>query len=120
MSNLEHNGIKRLANACRFSWQGLYACYQNEEAFRQEVWLFLVGLPLAMYLGDTLIEVALMTSALLVLMVVELLNSALEAVVDRIGLERHELSGRAKDMGSAAVTLTIVMVVCVWGSCLYN
>ena len=109
-----NKGITRLLKAGQFSWQGISAAYKHEEAFRQEVWVSLLGIPLAIWWGDTGVEKAFMIGSLLLLMIVELLNSAIEAVVDRIGMERHELAGRAKDMGSAAVTIAIINTVLVW------
>jgi len=93
---------------------GLKASYKTEAAFRQEVWLAIVLIPLALFLGDNAIEVSLMIGSVLLLMITELLNTAVELVVDRIGAEFHELSGRAKDTGSAAVFLAIILVVVVW------
>ena len=82
--------------------------------FRQEVWALIVAVPLALWLGDDSVEKALMIGSVLLLLIVELLNSAVEAVVDRTGMEPHKLSGRAKDMGSAAVLLAIINVVVIW------
>lgn len=109
-----NRGLKRLIMATKYSWQGFVATYQNEEAFRQEVWLACVLIPAGLWLGDTGIEKVLLVGSVLLLMIIELLNSAVEAVVDRIGSERHELSGRAKDMGSSAVMLGIVILVLTW------
>lgn len=114
MADNDNKGIQRLINASRYSWQGVKAAYKHEEAFRQEVWLFIVAVPLALWLGDTTIEKVLMIISVLLVMIVEILNSAIEAVVDRFGGEIHELSGRAKDMGSAAVTLSLLNVVIIW------
>lgn len=114
MADSKHKGMQRLVNATQYSWQGIKAAYKHEEAFRQEVWLFIVAIPLALWLGDTVIEKILMIVSVLLVMIVEILNSAIEAVVDRFGGEVHELSGRAKDMGSAAVTLSLLNVVIVW------
>ncbi|HHL18216.1 MAG TPA: diacylglycerol kinase [Thiothrix sp.] len=114
MANNENKGIQRLLNASRYSWQGIKAAYKHEEAFRQEVWLFIVAVPLALWLGETAIEKSLMIVSVLLVMIVEILNSAIEAVVDRFGGEIHELSGRAKDMGSAAVTLSLLNAVIIW------
>ena len=94
--------------------KGLTAAYRHEAAFRQEVWLACVLIPLAVWLGDNWTETILLIGSLLLLLIVELLNSAIEAVVDRVGEEIHELSGRAKDMGSAAVFLTMVLVCLTW------
>jgi len=109
-----NTGLKRIAKAAQYSWQGFRASYKHEEAFRQEVFLLIVGVPLALWLGDSAVEKALMIGALLLVLIVELLNSAIEAVVDRTGMERHKLSGRAKDMGSAAVTLALLNALMIW------
>lgn len=101
-------------NAWRFSRAGFRAAYRHEEAFRQEVWSLLLLLPLGLWLGKSPVERALLVGSLLLVPIVELLNSAIEANVDRIGLERHELSGRAKDIASAAVFLVIVLATSVW------
>lgn len=109
-----NTGLTRIIKAAQYSWQGFRAAYQNEEAFRQEVWLMVFAIPLALWFGDNGVEKALMIGSVMLLLIVELLNSAVEAVVDRIGMERHLLSGRAKDMGSAAVTLAIFNAILVW------
>ena len=109
-----NKGISRIIKATVYSWQGLRAAYRYEEAFRQEVWLCLVMIPLGLYLGDGGVEKALLVGSLLLLPLIEILNSALEAVVDRVGEEQHELSGRAKDMGSAAVAIAIALAAAVW------
>ena len=109
-----NKGFTRLIKAAQFSRQGLRAAYQHEEAFRQEVWLAITLIPLGMYLGENGVEKALLVVSVLLLPIVEILNSAIEAVVDRIGQEKHELSGRAKDMGSAAVALALVLLVLTW------
>ncbi len=114
MADNSNKGISRLVNATRFSWQGLRAAYKHEEAFRQEAWGLILAVPLALWLGDSGVEKALMIGSVLLLLIVELLNSAVEAAIDRIGAERHELSGRAKDMGSAAVLLATIHVIVVW------
>jgi diacylglycerol kinase (ATP) len=105
--------------ATRYSWQGFRAAYRHEEAFRQEFWLCLVLVPLGLYLGAGGVEKALLVASVLLLPLVEILNSALEVVVDRFGEERHELSGRAKDMASAAVALAILIMALVWGLVLF-
>ena len=107
-------GLKRIINATAYSWLGLKAAYRHESAFRQEVWLALILVPLGYYLGDSWSDKAALTVSVLFVLVVELLNSAIEAVVDRIGDEIHELSGRAKDMGSAAVLISLVITATVW------
>ena len=109
-----NQGFTRIIKAAQFSWQGLCAAYRYEEAFRQETWLCILMIPLGLYLGENGVEKALLVSSVLLLPIVEILNSAIEAVVDRVGTEPHELSGRAKDMGSAAVALSIVLLGLVW------
>ena len=114
MAKKGSTGFSRIIKATGYSWQGLCAAYRHEAAFRQEMWLCSVMIPLGLYLGDNGIEKALLVSSVILLPLVEILNSALEAVVDRIGEERHELSGRAKDMASAAVVLAFVLTIVVW------
>jgi diacylglycerol kinase (ATP) len=114
MSYSGNRGIKRILKAAVYSWQGMKAAYQHEEAFRQELMLVIVLVPIGLYLGNGGVEKALLVGSVLLLPLVEILNSALEAVVDRFGKELHELSGRAKDMGSAAVFLAIVNLLTVW------
>jgi diacylglycerol kinase (ATP) len=109
-----NSGITRIIKASGYSWQGLCAAYRNEAAFRQETWLCVVMIPLGLYLGENGVEKALLVASVLLLPLVEILNSALEAVVDRFGEEQHELAGRAKDMGSAAVALAIILMIVVW------
>lgn len=110
-----YTGFKRVVKATQFSWQGFKAAWQNESAFRQECVLGLLLLPLAFLLGRTMEQVALMIAMLGLVLITELLNSAVEAVVDRVGDEYHDLAGRAKDMGSAAVFVSLALVVIVWG-----
>jgi diacylglycerol kinase (ATP) len=114
MANQNAKGFKRLVNACFFSIAGFKATWQHEEAFRQEVLLFLVSTPLAIWLGETAIEKVLLIGSVVLVLLVELLNSAVEAVVDRVGFEHHELSGRAKDIGSAAVMLSLIWAGITW------
>lgn len=114
MANHNVRGLRRILNAFGFSMAGFRACFRHEEAFRQEVYVLLVLVPLGIWLGDEPLERALLIGSLLIVPIVELLNSAVEANVDRVGLERHELSGRAKDIASAAVFLSIVLAVLVW------
>ncbi len=114
MAHRGKTGIKRIINATVFSWQGLCAAYRHEEAFRPEAWLCLVLVPLGLYLGDGGVEKALLVGSVILLPLIEILNSAIEAVVDRFGDEQHELSGRAKDMGSAAVALAILLAGLTW------
>lgn len=114
MAGQRHSGLRRLINAAGYSRAGLKACWQNEEAFRQELLLSLALLPLAWWLGDGGLERALLISSLLLVLIAELANSGIEAVVDRIGPERHELSARAKDIGSALVLLALLNAALVW------
>jgi len=110
----QNRGFLRFIEAAKYSSQGLKAAYKHEEAFRQEVWLGLLLLPAAIYIAETGVELALLIGSLILVLIVELLNSAVEAVVDRIGTEKHELSGRAKDIGSAAVSFSLLNVVIIW------
>lgn len=100
--------------------QGLKAAWQFEEAFRLELFALIVMLPAALWLGGSGIERALLVGSLLLVLIVELINSAVEAVVDRVGIEHHTLAGRAKDIGSAAVFMALVNVLVVWGFVLYD
>jgi diacylglycerol kinase (ATP) len=111
-------GLTRVWNAFHYSLAGLSAAYRHEDAFRQEVWLAAILLPAACLLPVDGVGRALMIASVLLVLVVELLNSALEAAVDRIGLEDHRLAKRAKDIGSAAVFVSLVNVAVVWGSVL--
>ncbi|WAR43780.1 diacylglycerol kinase [Methylomonas rapida] len=114
MANQNAKGFKRLINACFFSLAGFKATWRHEEAFRQEVALFIVTTPIALWLGSDGIEKVLLIGSVVLVLLVELLNSAVEAVVDRVGLEHHELSGRAKDIGSAAVMLSLAWAAATW------
>lgn len=107
-------GLRHVWSALHYSLDGLRAAYRNEDAFRQEVWIALIAVPVALWLGDSALERALMIGSVLLVMVVELLNSAIEAVVDRVSLERHPLSKRAKDIGSAAVFMALLNAAVVW------
>jgi len=113
-------GIDRVLHAARYSADGLRAAYRHESAFRQECWLAAVMLPLAFWLGRGWIETALLAASVLAVLVVELLNSAIEATVDRVSLELHELSKRAKDFGSAAVMLSLLGTACLWAAALWQ
>lgn len=108
-------GLRRLLNAFGYSMAGIKAAYQNEDAFRQEVLMAVVLIPLAFYLGETRLETAFMIACVLLVIIVELINSSIEATVDRISLENHLLAKRAKDIGSAAVMLSLFNLVIVWG-----
>jgi diacylglycerol kinase (ATP) len=111
-------GIKRIINAAGYSWKGIRSAYKHEAAFRQELWLAAVLIPAGVVLGGTLLDKALLVSSVLFVLVVELLNSAIESVVDRVSDEHHELAGRAKDMGSAAVLFALVVTAIVWAAVL--
>lgn len=108
-------GLRRLINATRYSAEGLGAAFRHEDAFRQEVVASLVLIPLAIWLGNSGLERALMVCSVLAVLVVELVNSAIEATVDRISLENHRLAKRAKDIGSAAVLVALLNAALVWG-----
>ena len=108
-------GVRRLLLAFVNSWKGFRGAFRSEAAFRQEVALAVVMLPLGVYLGKTPVEKALLVASVLLVLIVELLNTGIETVVDRIGLERHELSGLAKDVGSTAVLLSFAVLVVIWG-----
>ncbi len=114
------SGVGRILKATECSRQGFVAAWRFEAAFRQETGLALVMLPLSFWLAQSLQHWALLVSVLLLVLIVELLNSAIETLTDRVSLERHELSGRAKDLGSAAVTLSLTVVVVVWGVALWQ
>ena len=108
----------RILKAARWSMQGLQAAWMHESSFRLEVYLFVVLAPIGWWLGQTPVERVLLIGSMLLVLSVELLNSAVEAVIERYGPEFHELAGRAKDMGSAAVFVMMVNVLLVWGALL--
>lgn len=108
-------GLTRLINALRYSLDGLRTAYRHEDAFRQETWLATVLIPAALFLPVGTNGKALMIGSVLLVLIVELLNSAIEATVDRVSLERHRLAKRAKDIGSAAVLIALINVVATWG-----
>lgn len=112
-------GLTRLFNALGYSRDGLSAAWQNEAAFREETLLALIAIPLALYFGQSGIERALLIGSILLILIVEILNSGLEAVVDKASPEKHELAKRAKDMGSAAVLLSLVNAGLVWALILW-
>jgi diacylglycerol kinase (ATP) len=111
-------GLRRIWNAFFYSFDGFKAALRHEDAFRQEVLLAAILLPLAFWLGETGVEKALLSGSVLLVLMVELLNSGIEAVVDKASPEAHELAKRAKDMGSAAVMLTLLNALIVWLSVL--
>jgi diacylglycerol kinase (ATP) len=109
------SGLRRLTLAFVNSWQGFKGAFRFEAAFRQEVALAVVLIPLGCWLGKSGLEKALLVASVLLVLIVELLNTGIETVVDRIGLERHELSGLAKDVGSTAVLLSFALLGVIWG-----
>lgn len=113
-------GLKRVWNAFFYSLEGFKAAWKHEDAFRQEALLALVLIPLALFMVDTALERALLIASILLVLIVELINSAVEATVDRISLENHELAKRAKDIGSAAVMIALINVLVVWGLVLFG
>ena len=113
-------GFDRVRHAAGYSLDGLKAAYLGESAFRQELWLAAVLLPLAFWLGRGWVEVALLAGSVVLVMTVELLNSAIEATVDRVSFEMHDLSKRAKDFGSAAVMLSLLLTGGIWLSALWS
>ena len=110
-----HKGFKRLVSALGYSYFGLRACFVSEEAFRQEVFLALLLIPISFWIGETSAEKLLLCSSVLLVLIIELLNTAVERAIDRISFEKHELSKEAKDMGSAAVLLSLLLAGIVWG-----
>lgn len=107
-------GISRVLHATGHSIAGIRAAYRHESAFRQEFWLAVLMIPASFWLGRNWIEIALLAGTVLIVLIVELLNSGIEAAIDRISFELHELSGRAKDYASAAVFLSLVLCGAVW------
>lgn len=114
MTPKKQTGFSRIIKASGYSLAGLKAAWQHEAAFRQEVWLLAVLAPVGLFLGHNGIERAVLIASVMMVIVTELLNSGLEAVVDRIGLAYHPLAERAKDLGSAAVFVSMAMVIIVW------
>ena len=114
MAFQDARGLKRLLNAFRYSKEGFRKCFKYEEAFRQEVFASLVFVPLGIWLGNDGVERAVLIGSVLLVLIVELLNSAVEANVDRVGLEPHKLSARDKDIASAAVLTSLTMAATVW------
>jgi diacylglycerol kinase (ATP) len=113
-------GLRRLWNAFHYSLAGLKAAYRNEDAFRQEILLAAALIPLALFLPAGAVGKALMIASVLLVLIVELLNSAVEATIDRISLEDHPLAKRAKDIGSAAVLMSLINLVAVWALVLFG
>lgn len=112
-------GLDRVVRAAGYSIEGLASAYRGESAFRQEFWLAVVLLPLAFWVGRSWVEVALLAGSVLLVLIVELLNSGIEAAIDRVSYEIHDLSKRAKDLASAAVMLTLVLCGGIWVAALW-
>lgn len=113
-------GIDRVIHATGYSMAGLGTAYRSESAFRQEFWLALLMAPLAFWIGRSWVETALLIGSLLLVLIVELLNSGIEAAIDRVSLELHELSKRAKDLASAAVFLSLLLCAGIWLAALWQ
>ncbi|MES3014020.1 MAG: diacylglycerol kinase [Pseudomonadota bacterium] len=113
-------GLDRVIRAAGYSVAGLQGAYRGESAFRQEFWLAAVLVPLAFWLGRGWVEVALLAGSVMIVLIVELLNSAVEAAIDRISFEIHDLSKRAKDIGSAAVFLSLLLCAGIWCGALWQ
>lgn len=120
MANPQNTGLRRIVNATWFSMAGLRAAWVNEAAFRQECVLTLILTPLGIWVGQNAVERILLIGSCLLVIVVELLNSGLEAAVDRVSMDQHRLAGRAKDLGSAAVFVSLVIVALVWSTIGYE
>ncbi|MBD1391220.1 diacylglycerol kinase [Neiella sp. HB171785] len=116
----QRKGMARIIAATGYSYKGFKAAWKHEEAFRQEVVLLLVMAPLAFLLGDGFTEQVILLGSVVLVVIVELLNSAVEAITDRVSTDYHKLSGRAKDMGSAAVFLALFLMILVWAIKLYQ
>ncbi len=114
------NGLERIAKALEYSLTGLKLAYEHEAAIRQETWLMAVLVPLGLYLGHTNIERILLVGVVFLVFIVELLNSAVEAAVDHTSIDHHKLAGRAKDIGSAAVFVSMMLLLLVWGLVIFD
>lgn len=117
---VKNTGFKRVAMATYYSYRGIVAAIKHEAAFRQELFLACLLLPVAFFLPVTSVERILLIAMIALVLIVELLNSAVEAVVDRVGIEHHELAGRAKDLGSAAVFVALLLCVYTWLAVLWG
>jgi diacylglycerol kinase (ATP) len=115
MASTGQTGIRRIVSAYFNSIAGLKTAWVNEAAFRQECGLLLVMLPAAFWVGRNAVEWSLLAGSCLIVLIAELLNTAVEATVDRVGTDHHRLSGQAKDLGSAAVLISLLLMVLVWG-----
>jgi diacylglycerol kinase (ATP) len=119
-SHKGRTGIDRVIHAAGYSVAGLRAAYDSESAFRQESWLALVLVPLGLWLGRSWLEAAVLIGSVMLVLIVELLNSAVEAAIDRVSFEWHDLSKRAKDLGSAAVFLSLLLCAGIWLAALWQ
>ena len=115
MAKVGNTGLRRVVNATSYSFAGLRTAWRTEAAFRQECAAVIVLTPLAVWLGQSAVQRALLLGSCVFVLIVELVNTAIELVVDRVGTDHHELSGRAKDVGSAAVFMSIAQATLVWG-----
>jgi len=115
MAKPGNTGFRRVVNATFYSFAGLRTAWRTEAAFRQECLAVLVLIPIAVWLGQSAVQRVLLLSSCVFVLIVELVNTAIELVVDRVGTDHHELSGRAKDVGSAAVFTSIALAMLVWG-----
>ncbi len=113
-------GLSRILHATGYSLAGLRAAYTGESAFRQEVWLLIVATPLAFWVGEGWVQTALLLGSLMLVLIVELLNSGIEAAIDRVSFELHDLSKRAKDLASAAVLLSLILSAGIWAAALWQ
>ena len=120
MANQEHKGFRRIYNAFFYSLDGFKAAWGNEAAFRQELFLALVLIPAAFWVGEGAQQISLLIFSVLIVLITELLNTGVEAAIDRISGEKHELSKRAKDIGSAAVFVSLTALAIVWGFAVYE
>lgn len=115
MSPPENNtGLRRIINAFFFSLNGFHACFRTEEAFRQEIYLTALMVPAAFWIGDTNVEQIVLLGSVVIVLITEMLNTAVERAIDRISMDKHELSKEAKDMGSAAVFMALVFCAFTW------
>lgn len=119
MNKPNRKGLARIIAATQYSLRGLQAAYRNEEAIRQELWAGIVIIPLAFLIADSGVELALLLGSAILIFLMELVNSAIESVVDRISLEHHPLSGQAKDIGSALVMVALIIFATVWLAILF-
>lgn len=116
----KNGGWKRMYTATVFSLKGMAYCFKHEAGMRQYTVIFLLSIPCAIYLGESPVERILMLGAGLLVMLMEYLNSAIEATLDRISMEHHDLTGAAKDMGSAAVFVSVLFFIYIWGEFIYR